>query len=284
MQPIGILSQGLGWHVKDLIRAADELKLPTIQIDFAKLTRSIGCDSHDELDRCSALLVRTMPLGSLEQVIFRMDVLHEREQAGVTVCNTPKCLEICIDKYLTLVKLQKAGLPVPATHVSQSAEQAMEYFEKLGRDVVVKPIFGSEGRGMMRISDSELAWRTFRTLERSQAVIYQQPFIRHPGYDLRAFVLDGQIIAAMKRTSRDDWRTNCAQGAIAESVQLTSQQQEMALRSAKAIGGWAVGVDILPGPAGEEYVIEVNAVPGWRSLSPACGIDVAKKILKAIPQ
>ena len=78
--------------------------------------------------------------------------------------------------------------------------------------MVVKPLFGSEGRGMVRVSDPEMAWRTFRTLERTQAVLYLQQFIRHPGWDLRVFVLGGRVLTAMRRRSRGDWRTNVAQG------------------------------------------------------------------------
>src|SRR5207244_314098 len=127
------------------------------------------------------------------------------------------------DKYLALVRLQTAGLRVPETIVCQDAETAVAAFESRGRDVVVKPIFGSEGRGMMRITDPELAWRTFRALERTQAVIYVQRFIPHPGWDLRAFVLNGRILAAMRRVAGNGWRTNGATGAKAEAIALPAE-------------------------------------------------------------
>ncbi len=170
-------------------------------------------------------------------------------------------------------------MTVPETIVCQDADAALAAFESLGRDVVVKPIFGSEGRGMMRVSDPELAWRTFRTIERTQAVLYLQRFIAHPGWDLRAFVLNGKVLAAMRRTAGDDWRTNVAQGAKAEAMQLSSEQEELALRAAAAVETIAAGVDLLPGPNGEWYVIEVNAVPGWKALAPATGVDVAKEMI-----
>src|SRR5437868_6668671 len=83
------------------------------------------------------------------------------------------------------------SLRVPPTIVCQHADLALEAFTRLGGDVVVKPLFGSEGRGMVRLSDPDLAWRTFRTLERTQSVLYIQQFIAHPGWDLRIFVLGG---------------------------------------------------------------------------------------------
>src|SRR5439155_5366484 len=135
-----------------------------------------------------------------------------RAQArGQVVVNAPAALEASIDKYLASARLHAAGLPVPPTRVCQDAESALEAFNALGGDVVVKPLFGSEGRGMVRLTDAELAWRTFRTLERMQSVLYLQRFIAHPGWDLRAFILDGRVIAAMRRYSNGDWRTNVAQ-------------------------------------------------------------------------
>ena len=106
-----------------------------------------------------------MPPGSLEQVVFRMDVLHRLGSSGKSCPQFAAGLETCIDKYLASARLEAAGLLVPATVVCQDADTAMEAFAELGGDVVVKPIFGSEGRGMVRVSDPELAWRTFRAIE-----------------------------------------------------------------------------------------------------------------------
>jgi ribosomal protein S6--L-glutamate ligase len=225
------------------------------------------------------ILVRTMPPGSLEQVVFRMDLLQRLEAAGVRVLNKPRTLEICIDKYLATARLAAAGLPVPETIVCQHAEAGMEAFATLGGDVVVKPLFGSEGRGMVRMSERELAWRTLRTLERTGAVLYLQRFIRHPGWDLRVFVLGGRVLTAMRRVAHGDWRTNVAQGGRGEVVRLEPEQEQLALRAAAALGAEVAGVDLLPGPYGEWYVLEVNAVPGWRALAPVTGIDVAAAVL-----
>src|SRR5438132_401085 len=159
-----------------------------------------------------------MPPGSLEQVVFRMDVLNRLQARSVTILNSPRALEMCVDKYLASACLEAAGLPVPPTIVCQDAATALEAFEQLGGDVVVKPLFGSEGRGMVRVSDPEMAWRTFRTLERTQSVLYLQQLIRHPGWDPRVFVLGGRVLASMRRRSRGDWRTNVAQGGLGEVV------------------------------------------------------------------
>jgi len=271
---LAILSAGDGWHVRDLLRAAGSLGHAAAAVDFRKLSAGVATAS-EPLDGFDAVLVRTMPPGSLEQVVFRMDLLHRAEANGVRVLNPPRAVEVCVDKYLATARLHAAGMRVPATIACQQADAALEAFGQLGGDVVVKPLFGSEGRGMLHISDPELAWRTFRTLERTQSVLYLQQFIRHPGWDVRVFVLDGEVLAAMRRSSIEDWRTNVAQGGSAEPMRLGPELEALALRATKAVGAVVAGVDLLPGPDGGWYVLEVNAVPGWRALAPVTGVDVA---------
>lgn len=287
---ISILSGGDGWHVRDLQRAVSALDHVPKVVDFRRIAAGVGLEPAAQarvearllaLRAPEAVIVRTMPPGSLEQVVFRMDLLHAWQAQGITIINPPRALEVCVDKYLCTVKLEAAGMRVPPTIVCQHADAALEAFEQLGGDVVVKPIFGSEGRGMVRVSDPELAWRTFRAIERTQQVLYLQKFIHHPGWDLRAFVSRGRVIASMRRVAKGDWRTNVAQGAKAEPWKLTPELEALALRASEAVETVVAGVDLLPGPDGEWYVIEVNAVPGWKALAPVTGIDIAKEIVQA---
>ena len=111
---------------------------------FAGCTRRLAAQTPPLAD-CDAVLVRTMPPGSLEQVVFRMDLLHRLMAGGVRVLNPPRAVEVCVDKYLATALLDAAGLPVPHTIVCQHADAALEAFTALGGDVVVKPLFGSEG-------------------------------------------------------------------------------------------------------------------------------------------
>lgn len=277
---LAILSSGNGWHVRDLHRAAAEQGHSSETVDFRGIKAGVGLGGS--LDGFDAVIVRTMPPGSLEQVIFRMDVLHRLEAAGIAVFNPPAALEASVDKYVTTARLEAAGLPVPRTFVCQQADAAMEAFALLGGDVVVKPIFGSEGRGMMRIDDADLAWRTLRTLERQQAVIYLQEFVPHPGWDLRVFVLGGAVLASMRRYARTGWRTNVAQGGRGEAVALTRDQEALALKAARTLQTPIAGVDLLPGRDGACYLLEVNAVPGWRALVPVTGIDVASEVVRFV--
>jgi ribosomal protein S6--L-glutamate ligase len=158
----------------------------------------------------------------------------------------------------------------------------MQAFEDLGGDVVVKPVFGAEGRGIVRVSDPDLAFRTFRTLERLNAVLYLQQFIPHQGYDIRVLVLDGTVLGAIRRDSIDDFRTNVARNGKASVCEIDGEQLELALRACDIIGTRIAGVDLLSDAAGRQYVIELNAVPGWKAFGKATGIDVAARLLESI--
>jgi ribosomal protein S6--L-glutamate ligase len=213
-----------------------------------------------------------------------MDALHRLAALGVPVLNPPRAVEAAVDKYLSLAQLGAAGVPVPATWAGESADEALSAFEKLGGDVVVKPLFGSEGRGLVRITDKEIAWRTFHALERLNAVLYVQRFVRHPGYDFRVFVLRGTVIGVMRRhATSGEWRTNVALGGRAEPSRLEPEAERLALSAAQAIGAEMAGIDLVPDlDTGRLVVLEVNAVPGWRALSQVTGVDIAAEILKAL--
>jgi RimK family alpha-L-glutamate ligase len=291
---VAVLSSGDGWHVNDLARAASHAGHDLAAVSFKRLQAGIGCPPiartatsaqliesiPTELSELDCVLVRTMPAGSLEQVIFRMDVLQRVVAAGVLVLNPPRALETSVDKYLACVRLEAAGLPVPPTIVCENADDSLAAMEQLGGDVVVKPLFGSEGKGITRVTDADVAYRVFKTLERLGAILYVQKFVPHDGSDLRAFVLGDRVLAAMRRRHDSDWRTNVARGAKGEPATLTHDEAELACRAAQAVGAPIAGVDLLHARDGQTYVLEVNAVPGWRALAKVTEIDVASEILR----
>ncbi len=284
---IGVLANPESWYLADLNRAADSLGYELLRVDYRQLlgdesTIRVGGETPLLLNNFDALIVRTMPPGSLEQVVFRMDALLQLDEAGVAVVNHPKAIECAVDKFLATAKLARAGIPVPATIACQSSDAAMESFEQLGGDVVVKPIFGAEGRGIVRVSDPDMAHRVFRTLERINAVLYLQAFIDHPGYDIRVLVLDGRVVGSIRRIAQDDFRTNVAQKATTEIHSPTGVECELAIRSATGVNARFAGVDILKDPSGDDFVIEVNAVPGWRAFTRTTGIDVADVFLRSL--
>jgi tetrahydromethanopterin:alpha-L-glutamate ligase len=292
MKTLAALVSGFGWHVGDLQRAAERLDMTLHALPFSDISASVGLDgAHSrvrvgevDLMHVEGVLVRMMPPGSLEQVVFRMDALHRVFAAGIPVVNPPRAIEAAVDKYLTLTLLAEAGVPVPMTWAGQSAQAAMDAFDDLGGDVIVKPLFGSEGRGLVRISDREIAWRTFHALSRIGAVLYIQHVVRHPGFDLRVFVLNGAVLGAMRRHAPPgDWRTNIALGGRAERYRLSAEEERLAIGAARAVGAQVVGVDLIQDLDRERLVVlEVNAVPGWRALARVTGIDVAAAVLESL--
>jgi ribosomal protein S6--L-glutamate ligase len=248
---------------------------PLNQLSPAVRIESLGSD----LNHFDAVLVRTMPPGSLEQVVFRMDALARIEQAGVPVINPPRAIECAVDKYLTTARLAEAGLPVPRTVACQTIEDGLQAFETLGRDVVLKPLFGSEGRGIARLTDEAFAERACRLLVGLGSVLYLQEFIAHEGFDIRVLVIGKQVLA-MRRVNKLDWRTNVSRGAIAEAIEPTDEWVALARQSAQVVGASVAGVDLLTGRDGSTFVIEVNAVPGWRAMSDAHDRDIAAMVLE----
>src|SRR5205085_5255676 len=99
-------------------------------------------------------------------------------------------------------------------------------------------------------------------------------------WDLRVFVLGCRVLGAMQRRSDRGWRTNVAQGGRSEGIHLAADHERLALQAADALAESTAGVDLLPRPAGQWYVLEVNAVPGWRALAPVTGVDVAREIVQ----
>mgnify|MGYP001128130972 CR=1 FL=1 len=168
---LAVLASPNSWYWNDLRRAAGG-RHDLHCVSFDRIRARLEPDGLSCVD-CGAIrlndfdvvLVRTMPPGSLEQVVFRMDALARLAASGVIVMNPPRTVEVAVDKYLASAKLQAAGLPTPRTVVCQTADDALAAFDALGGDVVVKPLFGSEGRGIMRIDDRALADRAFRAVD-----------------------------------------------------------------------------------------------------------------------
>jgi RimK family alpha-L-glutamate ligase len=230
------------------------------------------------LDRLDLLLVRGLPRGSLEQVIFRMDALHVLAAHGVRVVNGPRALERTIDKSWAGAVLAGAGIPTPPTIVCERYDGAMQAFERLGGDVVVKPLFGAMGNGIVRVEDRDVAHRVFRALELERTVYYVQRTIAPPGRrNLRVLIVAGEVAGAMERVT-DSWRANIARGARARAVVLSDDERDLALAAAAAVEADVAGIDLLVAPGGETVVVEVNGIPGWQALQSVCGEDLFERV------
>jgi len=281
---VAFLGSPDSWYLNDLRRAAAD-RHEIVPLAFGEMNSTLGrsgavlSSGPCRMSDVDAVLVRTMPPGSLEQVVFRMDALAQLEAAGKLVVNPARAIEAAVDKYLASAKLAAAGLTIPRTIVCQTTDDAMAGFAELGGDVVLKPLFGAEGRGITRLNDEALALRAFKMLEQLGAVLYLQEFVEHEGCDLRLLVI-GPRVLGMRRCNPLDWRTNVSRGAKAEPLEVTPLLAELAHQAAKAVGAPLAGVDLLPARNGELYAIEVNAVPGWKALARALNVDVAHLVLE----
>ncbi|HEY7076826.1 MAG TPA: RimK family alpha-L-glutamate ligase [Solirubrobacteraceae bacterium] len=270
---VAILGSTGGWHAERLERA---LAARGHECGFVPVTRMVGRIEGGVavggLEACDAVMVRGVPRGSLEQVVFRVDALHALAAVGVRVVNPATAIERTVDKFLASALMAAAGVPTPRTVVCERADDALAAFGELGGDVVVKPLFGSMGLGMARVDDPDVAQRVFRALELERAVYYLQE--TRTGSDVRAMVVGGRVIAAVERVG-DGWRANLARGARARPVALEPGRAELCLRAVAAVGAGYAGVDLLG-----DQVLEVNGIPGWHGLERATGVDVAAALVE----
>jgi len=284
---IPILSARTGWHTDELLRALAARGHTGTVVPYESLvariaprttTATLSADSQQLLS-APAVLARIVPNGSLEQIIYRVDALHWLEDRGVRVMNSPRAIERCVDKFYTSALLREAGLDTPETVVCERIDDAMAAVREMG-DVIVKPLFGSMGHGMVRVSDPETAFRVFRALELARAVFYVQRVVEHAGCDVRAFVVGNRVVAAIERRARDGgWRTNISLGGEARAIDLPPAWSELALTAARAVGADYAGVDLLPASDGTVHVLEVNGIPGWSGAQKATSVDIAGAIV-----
>ena len=277
-----VLGTAGGWHVRRLVAAFEARGHEARVVGWHELATEIGPHERHApacVTNADVIVVRGMPAGTLEDVIFRMDLLGRLARDRLVV-NAPRALEVAIDKYLSLVRLHDAGLRVPRTIVAQDEAGIEAAWRSLGETAVVKPLFGSQGRGIERIATrAELEpWLTAaRQADPPGAVCYLQEFVPHAGWDVRVLVV-GDRTFAIRRVSTGDWRINVSRGARPEPFPLPPDWEEVAVRSARAVGAEIAGVDLLAGPAGP-IVVEVNAVPGWRGIESALGLDIAAAVV-----
>jgi RimK family alpha-L-glutamate ligase len=286
---VAVLGASGSWHSRRLIgalagRGHDVLAIPATRlrsvVDSGGAVRVLGPDGAP-LGALDLLIVRGLPRGSLEQVIFRMNALHVLAEQGVRCVNSPRAVERTIDKSWAGAVLTLAGVPTPPTIVCERYDDAMQAFDELGGDVVVKPLFGAMGHGIVRVEDRDLAHRVFRALELERTVYYVQRTVAPVGRrDLRLLVVGGEIVGAMERAT-DSWRANIARGARPRAVTLGDDEHRLAVAAAVALEADVAGVDLLIGPDGEAVVVEVNGIPGWQALQSVCDRDLTELVVSA---
>jgi RimK family alpha-L-glutamate ligase len=286
---IAIFNDTHGWHSEQLVHAFNKLNIDVILTDLAEC--QISLDSpfglnipQFEQQLPDAVMVRGIAPGSFEQITLRMDVLHTLAELGVPVFNSAKIIEYTVDKARTSLKLHLAGINTPKTWAcenSQSAKQIIQAQLNLGEQVVIKPLFGCQGKGIAKISTIE----QFEQYDVIGEAYYLQQYIApatdQNWQDWRLFVIDGQVQAAMIRQSKH-WITNYAQGAQCLASTVSTEMAEIALKATNAIEADYAGVDLIRKQSGEFCVLEVNSVPAWKGLYQATNQNMADQLAVAL--
>ena len=274
-----------GWHGRTLVRQLAErgydagyASLAECQIDLSAAAPRVVIPGVDGLP--AGAFVRGVAGGTLEEVILRLDVLHALDLLGVAVYNRGRAIERTVDKALTSFLLRLRGIPTPATWVLEQRDAAAAVAHSVfarGGTLVAKPLFGSQGEGLQRVTCAE----DLAALQPHQGVFYLQEFVERPSppfRDFRVLVVDGRARFAMSRTSAH-WITNRAQGAECAAEPLDRTMAELAEAACRAVRADYAGVDLLRDGAGRWWVGEVNGVPAWWGLQQACGRGVGRAIV-----
>lgn len=289
-----VLGSPEGWHADQLRDASRHHEVDIGFAPYESLAANLAINADASRIVCSAgsvndfdlVLCRTMPAGNLEQITFRLATLHHlARQARLQnrIVNSPASLEIAIDKFATLSVAQSLGFPIPQTRVVQSRKDAIAAFHELGGDCVVKPIFGGEGRGVMRVQSLDLAQTVFATLDQLGSVIYVQKFIAPGGRDTRLLVTPTRIYG-IRRENRSDFRTNNAFDSNCRLAEVDSQLALVARSVCEAIRLDFAAVDLIDDPQSETgyRILEVNAVPGWKSAQTVVPESIARELIESL--
>jgi RimK family alpha-L-glutamate ligase len=223
------------------------------------------------------ILVRGFGANVTQKIFFRLDILRAIEEYGIRLINSRESLEIASDKFLTSVFLEKHNIPTPRTIICEDPHDALQMYEELGGDVIIKPLFGSKGIGISRLNDKGFAENVIITLGQLNEVFYLQEFIEHYNRDIRIFVIGNEAIAGMYRVS-DNWKTNVYAGAEVKPLELTDELRKLAIKSAQVTKTEIAGVDILESEEGYS-VIEVNSIPGFTALQKVVDFNIPEKII-----
>ncbi len=236
--------------------------------------------NEEDVSHIDGVLVRTIGFGTGDQITYRISLLEHLEDAGIYVMNPAYSFRRAKDKYATLTALNKVGIHVPKTYIGENLESAINFADEVG-DVIIKPLIGARGLGMIRAEHKELTYRAMKFIHQLGQVLYVQELIEKPNRDIRAFVIGGELIGAMYRYVPDiegEWRTNVHGGGEAEVTELSPEYEECAIKTAEVLNLDYTGIDIIESKDGP-CVIEANAAPSWSALSRVTGIDVAGLII-----
>jgi RimK family alpha-L-glutamate ligase len=292
MTRVAIMTDEVGWHTRQLQAALRErgalgrcVDLADCRIDTTAAWHGLAIPGFGR-ELPDAVLVRGIAGGTFEQVTKRLGVLHALRELGVPVYNDARAIERSVDKSMTSVLLHAAGIPTPPTWAMESAAQAQRLVMResaAGQALVLKPLFGSQGKGLQLVGSVDGVHHALPDLKQGYgALAYLQRFVpplTQPGFDWRVLVVGGRAVTAMRRVSAH-WVHNVAQGARCEPAVLDVPLAGLAQAAVQALDMDYAGVDILPcGSTQTLQVIEVNGVAAWQGLQRVTDFNIARALV-----
>ncbi|MCK5238671.1 MAG: RimK family alpha-L-glutamate ligase [Candidatus Thorarchaeota archaeon] len=255
-----------------------------------KVAREGATDLHrilmgkKDLSKLDSLLVLDLGAKDIGAFFNRVGLLSALAEMGVEIINAVNSILVMRNKAETMRKLVSAGLPVPRTLITESIEDGAEFIRK-NFPCILKPITGFGGEGVQLIDrqfdlDNVYDYLKFHSQIFGKGAYLLQEYVRNPGFDIRALVLDGEVIATMQRVGTEGVVTNLHAGGIPRVNDI--DVKDLALRAAASVRGRLVGVDLIPDEQGKVWVLEVNATPGWRGLQKVTDFDISKRIASSL--
>jgi [lysine-biosynthesis-protein LysW]--L-2-aminoadipate ligase len=266
---VGILLSRVRIEEKWLLEALEARSVNYERIDDGQVT--FDFDKPSKWLEYAVVLERSI---SFARGLYTTQILNAW---GVPTVNMANVAATCGDKLATSAALAKAGVAQPRVKVAFTTESALEAIEELGYPVVLKPVVGSWGRLLARINDRDAAEAVLEHKEMlgsyQHSIVYIQEYIQKPGRDIRAFVVNGEAVCAMYRTS-EHWITNTARGGQGETCPITPELAEICRSASQAVGGGVLAIDVLEDPHRGFLINEVNHTMEFHTLVPTTGVDV----------
>ena len=277
MSKVCIVFDRLRAEEKMLQKEAVELGHDALMLD-AKITQ-VNTDSKKEDFNLGDVV--------LERCVSYFRGLHftaSLEFMDIPVLNKFEVANICGNKMFMTLLLKKNNIPTPKTYFSFSSESAAENLEKVGFPLVIKPVIGSWGRGVMPLKDKDTMEAVFEIRDITDSphdrIYYLQELIQRPPRDIRVITVGDEPIAAMYRKSSGGFKTNIALGAEPELCEITKEMEDMAAKASKAMGGGILGIDMMEDDQRGLVVHEVNNTVEFKGLAKVAQRNIPKEMIE----